>query len=345
MSRRDLAPKGQATVIGSLPHTDPQAACSLVMKYLPQLPAWPQLPKRSFLENMYVQFSQGFPGVRVEGGRIYVADNAEKEESLSQLYRAYLEDNSLSRPVTSEYAAGLYAFLDTPPPSAMAVKGQVVGPVSWGLTVTNEERRSVLYDEVLADALAKHLRLKATWQEKMLQKLHPQTVIFVDEPYLSALGSAFVSVPRELVVSLLEEVFQGIQGFKGVHCCGNTDWSLLLETSVDILSLDAYNYAETFGLYPYEVEAFLRRGGIIAWGLVPNEPEPLKRETPASLTDRWEAAAAALSRKGVTPSLLRERWLVTPSCGLSGLSEDGAAQALELTALTAALLREKYLKD
>ncbi len=54
------------TVIGSMPHTDPAAACSLVTRFLKDIPAWPQLPNRSFLENMYVQYSQGFPGVVVE---------------------------------------------------------------------------------------------------------------------------------------------------------------------------------------------------------------------------------------------------------------------------------------
>ena len=48
------------TMIGSMPQTDAKEACSMVTKYLPDLPAWPQLPLRSRLENMYVQFSEGF---------------------------------------------------------------------------------------------------------------------------------------------------------------------------------------------------------------------------------------------------------------------------------------------
>ena len=37
---------GTATGVGSLPHTDPQAAASLVLRLLPELPALPELPKR-----------------------------------------------------------------------------------------------------------------------------------------------------------------------------------------------------------------------------------------------------------------------------------------------------------
>ncbi len=76
------------------------------------------------------------------------------------------------------------------------------------------------------------LRLKASWQEKELRQISKNTIIFVDEPYMSSFGSAFVPLSREKVVSLLEEVFGGISGLKGVHCCGNTDWSVLLGTSL-----------------------------------------------------------------------------------------------------------------
>ena len=61
------------TIIGSMPHTDPEAACAQVEHYLRDVPAWPQLPKRSYLENMYVQFSQGFPSIVVKDNRIFAA--------------------------------------------------------------------------------------------------------------------------------------------------------------------------------------------------------------------------------------------------------------------------------
>jgi len=50
-------------MIGSLPYQDPADACQRVLQYLRDLPAWPQLPIRSFLENMYAQYSEGFPGI------------------------------------------------------------------------------------------------------------------------------------------------------------------------------------------------------------------------------------------------------------------------------------------
>ena len=236
------------TAVGSLPHEDPKEACELVLKYLPQVPAWPQLPKRTFLENMYAQFSEGFPGIALEDERVYVDRGRDLDPGLERLYVAYLENDIGYGATSPSYAAGLpqlIASLAPRPSSLVAVKGQVTGPISWGLTVVDQNRRPILYDEVLADAAAKHLRLKAAWQERELRKISPTTIIFVDEPYLSAFGSAFVSLSREKVVQYLEEVFAGIEGIKGIHCCGNTDWSLVLSTSLDILNFDAYNYAES----------------------------------------------------------------------------------------------------
>ena len=57
------------TIIGSVPYKDAAEACTKVLHYLKDIPAWPQMPKRAFVENMYAQYSQGFPGITVTGER------------------------------------------------------------------------------------------------------------------------------------------------------------------------------------------------------------------------------------------------------------------------------------
>jgi methionine synthase II (cobalamin-independent) len=332
------------TAIGSMPHTDPQAACSQIVKYLKDIPAWPQLPKRSFPENMYAQFSEGFPGAVVKGDKVYIERSHDLDKPLERFYTAYLENDFDKYPISSEYAAGLHYFLDLKNLSPKAVKGQVTGPISWGLTVTDENQRSIIYDETLADASAKLLRLKAAWQEKKLKEVCPNTIIFVDEPYMASFGSAFVSLSREKVIEYLEEVFGGISGLKGVHCCGNTDWSVLLDTSADILSFDAYNYGQSLSLYPSEIKKFLDRKGSIAWGIIPNEEESLAKETVASLKDRLEETMAPFTRKDIRFKQLIAQGLLTPSCGLASLATDEAVtQALELLAELSTEIRKRYM--
>ncbi len=114
------------TMIGTMPHTDPAAACAVVKRFLKDLPAWPQLPKRSFLENMYVQNSEGFPGVVVKENGIFVDRTQELSKPLERLYTAYLENDVDRYPIAREYAAGLYEFLALKGMSPRGGKGQVV---------------------------------------------------------------------------------------------------------------------------------------------------------------------------------------------------------------------------
>ncbi|MFQ6014455.1 MAG: methionine synthase [Anaerolineae bacterium] len=345
--RPDFEPRFLPLTLGSLPHTDAEAAWSSIFRFSPRLPAWPQLPKRTFKENMYVQYSEGFPGVVIdeENERLWVDRSQDLSAGLECLYAAYLENDLEFAAISPGYAAGLAALPHLcNDQQFLAIKGQVTGPVSWGLFVTDQDRRPVLYDDILADAIAKHLRLKAAWQERELKKVNGRTIIFIDEPYMSAFGSAYVSVGREQVLSLWQEVLSGVEGLKGMHCCGNTDWSILLATAVNILSFDAYRYAETLSLYADEVKAFLGRGGMIAWGIVPADDEAaLAAETDDSLIQKLHEAMGLLVRKGVPFDDLLAACLISPSCGMRTLSVPASDRALELMASVSNKMRERYL--
>ena len=333
------------TIIGSMPHTDPTKACALIARYLKKIPAWPQLPRRSFLENMYVQYSEGFPGVVVENDRIYVETYRDYSKALEDLYAAYLKNDDAKYPFGNDYAAGFYAFLEQPGMDPLAVKGHVTGPLSWGMTVADQNKRAVLYDDVLGDAVPKLLKLKAAWQEKNLQKLSKNTIIFVDEPYMASYGSSVAAGPfssPQKVAAMIDEVYDGIKGLKGLHCCGNTDWSIFFKTKLDILNFDTYNYAESLTLYPDEVKSFISRGGCVAWGIVPNNVTSVDRETVASLRDRLEEAMTPFTRNGLRFKDLATHSLLTPSCSLASLTEEGCEKALELLTALSAEMRRRY---
>lgn len=332
MSKQQFELNGLATAIGSLPHIDPQQACSVVLANLPEIPHWPQLPQRSFLENMYAQFSERFPGIVLDNNNIYIDRSRDLSEELEKLYTAFIEDEGDYGSLGLNYAEGFYTFLNKfNKRNVKAVKGQITGPISFGLTITDQNRRPLLYDDVLAEALAKHLRMKAKWQEQKLQSICSTTIISIDEPYLSSVGSGFISISRKQVTDLLEEVMGGLNGLKMIHCCGNTDWAVLLNTSVDILSFDAYEHSEALSLYPSEVKSFLDRGGVLAWGIVPNIEQDISREIEENVLHRLSKAMKSLSKKGIDYDIIRSHCLITPSCGLGAVSVDSAIKALELT--------------
>jgi methionine synthase II (cobalamin-independent) len=334
------------TIIGSVPHTDAKKACALVTRYLKDIPTWPQLPKKTFLENMYVQYSEGFPGVVVENNRIYVDTAKDYTKSLEALYQAYLENDATKYSMGRDHVAGLYALLEQDKLNPKAVKGCVTGPLSWGMTITDENKRPILYNDILGDAIPKFLKLKAKWEENELRKISKNTIIFVDEPYMASYGSSIAAgafSKPEKIVEMINEVFDGISGLKGIHCCGNTDWSILLKTKMDILNFDAYAYAKSLAIYRDEVEKFIKRGGCVAWGIVPNQMEPLSKESVASLKDRLEEAIAPFTRNGLSIKDIAKHSLLLSSCGLNPLTEEGTEQALKLLTELSAEMRKKYI--
>jgi hypothetical protein len=330
-----------ATMIGSVPYADADTGCARIENFLQNIPAWPQLPMRSNLENMYIQYSEGFPGITIDGQKITVVPGFNFDQLLGQVFTDAVEGNSDKYGITREYAAGLYCAASHGWEHAF-VKGQITGPISWGLCVTDKAGRGIIYDELLAEAVVKFLKLKVAWMEKFLSKAARQTLIFVDEPYLASLGSAFVSLSNEQVFSSIAEVLSGIQGLKGVHCCGGTDWPLLLKLPIDVLSFDAYNYLDSLLCYRSEVVSFIKGGGSIAWGIVPNDADILVKETPSSLYDRFNAAIAQFAVDGLTVEEIAANSLITPTCGLASLTPGKADEALFLLKILSKKVGDRY---
>lgn len=330
-------PKCLATSIGSLPHKDPKRAVEIVLESFPLIPAWPQLPKRGFEENMCAQFSEGMPCLIVDAEKIYFDMSGDRLSELERFYERSATEDLGYFAISGEYASGLYAFLDIlreqKYPNITYLKGQVTGPVTFGLTVLDSDGKASYYDDTLLDVILKALCMKAKWQIKKLKKICEGVIMFIDEPGLSAIGSAFFSLNREKIVQQLGVLIGAIHscnGIAGMHCCGNTDWPMLLATDLDILSFDAYNFAESLCLYPEEIGEFLARDGTLAWGIVPASDVAFN-ETAQSLVSRLKSGIGLLVERGLDEIGLLESCLVTPSCGTGLLSTQLAERVLALT--------------
>ncbi|MBN1813665.1 MAG: methionine synthase [Anaerolineae bacterium] len=338
-------PNCRATGIGSTPHTDPVTAVNFVLETFPHIPYWPQLPRRTFRENMYVQYSEHMPGVLIddEKERIRVDLGDDWLNQAEGFYAMFLEEDPTPFGPSSAYAAGLYELLARDSPeNAWAVKGQVTGPISFGLQVTDTNLRPSLYDDMMRDTIIKNALRHAQWQEAQLKKLHPRVLVFVDEPFLSLFGSAYAAISREDVIAALEEVFTGLECWTGTHCCANTDWSLLLTTSVNIISFDAYGYAENLALYPDDLRKFLDRGGVLAWGLIPNTGEEAETITLEKVREVLEQALQLFERKGFDRQELLAKALFTPACGTGTLTVPVAERVMRLTRQLSDRVREEY---
>lgn len=337
----DFTPRALATGVGSVPHTNPRGALDQMFENFSEFPYWPQLPRRDFRENFYTQMMQDMVCVQVDLPHEFIGAviDDSKMTQAEQFYARYLEDDPNLFAMQPDNAMCLYALRDEHARlnNARWLKGQMAGPISMGLKVVDQNLKPMLYDDVLRDVLVKHIARKAQWQEQFLMDVaatHASplpTIVFVDEPSLALIGASMVALNRDDVVRELEEVFAGLRGLKGTHCCGNTDWSMLLQTSVNAISFDAYTYAENLALFADDVKKFLDRGGVLAWGIIPTVEEQIAQETTASLVARLDAGIALLVKKGIDRDLLYERALITPACGLGTISEAFAERALALT--------------
>jgi methionine synthase II (cobalamin-independent) len=331
-----------ATGIGSLPHADPKKAVSLVLSSMHEVPYWPQLPALGFEENMYVQYSTRLPGVKVDGHKKRITVDLEDYDP-EEFYTAVVSDDVEHFAHPKDSFHGLYALLDVLKGKKFkAVKGQVTGPVSAGLQILDHSGKPSIYDEAYGEIIRRNLNMHAKWQAKKLREITDRPILFLDEPSLTLIGTPFASVSHRQVVDWIDEVLEGVDAVKGLHCCGNTDWPLVLSTSIDLLSFDAYNYAHTVSLFPNEVTAFLNRGGSIAWGLIPNMEDQIANETVGTLLQRFGKYIDMLYRKGMDIDLLLERSMITPQCGLGGLDEAKAERVLELLNGTVDAIRQHY---
>ncbi len=333
-------PTNQSTMIGSVPHKTAEEAYELLTQYSPSIPAWPQLPKRSFKEAMIPQYSEGFPGIHVDEQekRIWLERDEQLINTMTTFYEHVIAENLDPFGVSEEYAAGFHHFLqqcETEHTTLPFVKGQVTGPFTFGLGMNDHEKKALWFDEQYRDVVLKGLTMKALWQVRELKKCAETVIIFFDEPIFSALGTpAYIGIQDEEVISGLNEIIEAVHAagaIVGIHCCGNMDWGLLARTKLDILAFDAYFYGDKVALYPEEIQAFLDRDGILAFGIVPtSDPEKLRAESPDSLKQKCDELIQLFVKKHISEDQIRNQTLFTPSCGIGSLSCEESQVVLDL---------------
>ena len=327
-----------ATGIGSLPITDADKAAILSVTYLPEAPIWPQLPQKDFREHMDCQYSESLPGLRLDEAkkRFFFDTSQDLTPELEKFFERYIEKDYGFFKISEEYAAGYYAFLRAlkkgPPAGARFIKGHITGPLTAGISFKDETGKDIIHNEMIFDAVVKGLAMKAAWQIQDLNRFGKPVIIFIDEPAMESLGSAFSAVSSDVVTDKLNEIIAVIHelgGIAGIHCCGNADWPMLFNTDVDIVNFDAFGYMERVLLYPDDIKTFYGRGGALAWGIVPTGAFT-GNETPEMLLAKLDAGMKRLELHGINREVVLRQCIITPSCGMGSLTPDKAEAILRL---------------
>ncbi len=339
----NFEPNGLPTLIGSLPLKDHKEAVELILKYTPEIPLWPQLPVFEE-ERLLSQFSEGLPGLVKKANKVFFDTNSpDFEGELLSFFEDYLAVTEGGKPLdgsrfsfSERTSRGFDTFLEMVKglsPLPFALKGQITGPFTMLTGLKDQDGKLIYFHPMLKDAVIKAVTLKACFQVVKMKEIGTRVILFLDEPALSGFGSsAMVGITRDEVLSDLKAVVSEVKSkgaLCGIHVCANTDWSLVLDAGIDILSFDAYGFFEKFILYKEKIVGFLEEGGVVAWGLVPTlNPDDLKKETIDSLFERWKEQNRIL---GLDEEFIRKRALITPSCGTGLLTIELAEKALSLT--------------
>ncbi len=317
---------GAITGIGSLPHVDPSAAVRLVAEFCPEIPFWPQLPQRAPGELMVEQALAPVADLLqpCEGRYGYQLARGDRAELL---YRLSYGQAAL----TPDVAAGFFAFEEALAanafPRAVALKGQIIGPLTLAAQIFVDEQ-PLLYDPEGLAVVRAYIERMARWQIMRLARWRSPVLLVLDEPYLALLASLNNT---ELLATVhgLTQALRASGALVSVHCCATLPdrtppLALLCATGADVVSFDAYQRSEAFCADSI-VRSFLAAGGVLAFGIIPTLRD-LADVSLADLLTRW----VVVSRGGDSQIALKDYTLITATCGLGLLSEEAARRSFQL---------------
>ncbi len=329
------------TAMAVMPHVDVDRALALALSL--DIPFWPQLPQVSYYEDMYVQASEHFPGILLDLEQRTLRFShdrfaAELEETLS-----FFEDPSYFD-ISPRYSAVYPRFLEQDLAGRAAIRGQIEGPVSFGLNVQDEDGQPIIFDDTVRSFLLEFMARRVNAQLGRLKEKNARAFMFIDEPGLQFLFSGLAGYGDRQARSDMEYFFSLIHRPRGVHLCGNPDWDFLLGLDLDILSLDVYSNGEVFSAYHTAIRRFLDRGGVLSWGIVPTNFEPFEKEDLETLTERLIGYWGSLERKGLDLEFLLSRSLLSPAtcCLINPDREKTVEKAFQTVRYLSIRLRERF---
>lgn len=314
-----------------MPGTDPLEAANVVVGELPDLPYLAELPARGLGADIIGRTAALLVDLPIElvpsGYRTAARPGHEHRRAVDLIKR---DIDALEEAVER---AGV-----RPP----VIKVQAAGP--WTLTAGIELARGhrVLTDHgalrEFADSLSEGLAVHAA---EVSRRLETPVVVQLDEPSLPTVLAGALSTPsgygmvpavaepdaREVLAGVIKAVGEATNQPVIVHCCApRPPVGLFRAAGADALAIDATLLEGIPASLSDQLGEAWDAGITLLLGLVPGT-------TPARPPTLAEAAKPALElvdRLGFPRSLLAERAIPTPTCGLAGADSTWARRALSL---------------
>jgi len=331
------------TAMGIMPHIDIDVALKYALGM--DIPFWPQLPRASYYEDMYVQAMENFPGIVIDEERLKILVDTDK---FMEDIPAYLEreDNPDFFKLSDRHSLLYRQFLSQDLASYKSIRGQVISPVSLALKIVDENDKPIVYNDEMRALVFSFIQKKVNVQYRELRVKNENAFVWVDDPGLEFIFNAMCGYENMKAKQELTTFFEDIEGPRGLHLCGNPDWDFLLSLNIEILSFNAYAFGDIFVTYD-KVKKYLEMGNLISWGIVPTYFDEFSMEDVESISGRLVNMWKALEKKGVDMRMIVENSLLAPAtCNLLNPDKTATVEnAFELLKAVSLHLRDKYLRN
>jgi hypothetical protein len=314
--------------MGIMPHRDIDRALKLVLSL--DIPFWPQLPHVSFYEDMYVQFSQHFPGIKVDAENTKLNfDSSRFEKELTEYSQKMVSPETFV--LSEQYSVVYNRFLAENLNDYIAIRGQLIGPVSFGFRVTDENDRPIIYNDEVKTILFDFIQRKVNAQYRELKEKNRNAFVWLDEPGLGWVFSGLSGYTDVQAKQDYQSFLGGLGGIRALHLCANVNLPYLLKMGTELISFDAYQIELMPRVYGKSIAEFLNSGGILCWGIVPTDSDSLNTQTPESLVNLLAGYWKVVSANTDLPlKQIAEQALIAPArCCLKNTGQVGASDDIK----------------
>lgn len=327
--------------VGALPYEDDATTTKMMLKLFEKVPYLALLPKADANEHLLYRTFSGIPNITFKDKRAFLSnDFAKLKQDVLVL------DNAFNNPTAENlevFAADSFflpkymLILNRLKPAHTVIN--LMGPFSASQMMITEGNKQVLADKLYRKLLVEAVVVRALWFVQEIKSFSPNTtpIIVLEEPLLYKIGEVKrgnEDITKEVIVNFFAKTIEKIQA-SGAKVCIQSfekcDWQIPLEAGVDIISFDAYNNPNNINIISEKINAFLQKGGVINWGIVPVKNETIIKSTSVEkIYDRFISTVNALVVAGVDENLAFNNAMVSTQGDLENLPLFFAEKALIL---------------
>ena len=329
--------------IVNLPYDEVHLCKQMMLRLYENIPFLAELPNIDSNDCTIFNTIQNIPGIRYENKKLLIDSNTTSSffKALQSLDIVFNTDDAS---ILDEYYSDSPFFtmytemIKRIKPKYTIVK--LLGPFSLADTIFNVNTSNIIKEKSYRKYIVEAIGTKALWYINKIKSISPNTklILLFDEPLLYKFGTlkrTDNTIPKEVIVSLFTKLYQKIQksgGLVGIQSFSKCNWQLVLESKVNLISIDAYNNPNCLNLVTEELRHFLARGGYINWAIVPTNTEKSIKALNIDFVNKiFTKAIEGLSAEGVSLDLLYKHCTISALGNLANIPVLFAEKALIIT--------------